>query len=331
MIKRAFILLGILFPMLGIGQSNFNQFKAQKHVIEGAKKLYSKSYEAALRDFEMAVSLDPYNKDVYQFRGEANYRLGRYDLALEDYDRALSIHDDVPELYYKRGLAHEQLGYYNQASRDYRYALTLNPQYSLAQRKLRNMDRRYDYDAEEEYYGDRYMPRSERDDRDYDDGDYDPRGYNDRGDPYVDPDNGDRYWWERDEEYERRSFLFEGENLYVQNSPEDVNITQIEVTPYVTRVTIQVVNQGRYTKRFYLEPPLSRKSMYITDREMEQKYHVTNIIRGKWGDTEIRPGGRATFVLEFERIPDDLEYFHLRTGESPAQSGLNFYGVILKK
>ncbi len=306
----------VLLPALLAGQSKFNQFKAQKYVIEGAKKLYKKQYDAALEDFEIAIKLDPYNRDVYQFRGEAHYQLDQFEASLDDFDQAIRIHDDVPELYYKRGLVYENMGYYNQASRDYRYSLTLNPQYSLAQRRIRRLDRKYDEDLDDNYYSD--------------------SGYPDRGEGTNDPDRkneevDDRYWWQRDRDSKSMNVVYEGDNIYVQDAPENMSIRKIELTPYVTRVELQVVNRDRTTLRFYLDPPLSRSSLFITDREMNEVYHITNIIRGKWGDTEIRPGGKTTFVLEFERIPDDLRFLHMRSGDATTDHAINFYGIILKK
>jgi len=110
-----------------------------------------------------------------------------------------------------------------------------------------------------------------------------------------------------------------------------MSIRKVELTPYVTRVELQIVNRDRTTLRFYLDPPLSRNSLFLTDREMNEVYHITNIIRGKWGDTEIRPGGKTTFVLEFERIPDDLRFLHMRSGDATSDRAINFYGIILKK
>ncbi len=311
---RKVLMMGlVILPALLMGQSKFNQFKAQKYVIEGAKKLYKKQYDRALNDFETAVRLDPYNKDVYQFRGEAYYQMNDFDAALSDFDKAIRVHDDVPELYFKRGMIYENLGYYNQAYRDYKYSLTLNPQYSQAERRIRSLDRRYnDYDEDGEYYSG-------------------GSAYPDRGESENTSGSNSGYWWERREQAEGKTTIYNENDIFVQDAADDMYIKKVELTRYVTRIELQVVNRDRTTRRFYLDPPLSRSSLILTDREMQQVFHITNIIKGKWGDTEIPTGGRATFVLEFERIPDDLRFFHMRSGGTSSKNPLNFYGIILKK
>lgn len=64
----------------------------------------------------------------YINRGVAYHRLGSYQLAIEDYDVALSISPNLADALKNRGLSYEAMGQYQEALRDFELFLTLIPQ-----------------------------------------------------------------------------------------------------------------------------------------------------------------------------------------------------------
>ncbi|MEM6630001.1 MAG: tetratricopeptide repeat protein [Bacteroidota bacterium] len=326
--KKA-ISIGILFvPLLFFGQSKFNQFKAQKFVLEGVKNYYKEDYSSAVRSFNKAVDLNPTNRDVYVFRADAFYQLDQYELALHDYEAALQVQGESAEIYYRRGMTFERLGLYREAVRDYDFALEQEPNFVKAQRRKSRIRKRQN------------DPTSS--------------GSDDWGYADTDEDASDPSWWEGTsepveedpgipgfEDPETRDVIrnvrvFELDNLFIRKSPKDMTIQRVELAEYTTRILVEYSNVSNTYQQLYLDPPSTRKALYLTDMRLQKKYHLTNIYRdegtsGNFRNNVIAPGEKMSFYLEFERIPDDLEVFQIRTGDRANTEKWNFYGVILKK
>lgn len=308
-------------------QSSFNKFKAQKFVLEGARKLYQNQYQASLSDFMAAAQLDPYNPDVYQFRAEAQYRLGNYQASLEDFDRAIIQHSNSPELYYRRGVVHEQLRNYREALYNYQDALARNSQYNDAWVALRRVRGKL---------GMADLPPNQTQIPSRDEGNrpYNPR---DREDviPAPDaPDNYDPYANDPWSDFESRAmnwYTYTGNRLDVGGVPNDyVLLDGIYITPSSTYVKFTVRNSNRSPLYFYLERPRSTKAFYLTDRLFQENYRLTGIFNGSFGRVRVAPGASVSFALEFERIPDDIRHLHLRAGQTPGKDAWNFYNIFLK-
>jgi serine/threonine protein kinase/tetratricopeptide (TPR) repeat protein len=69
----------------------------------------------ALRDFELAIELDPKNGDAYNGRGFVRVSLGRRDEALADADQALRLGPPSPRLLYNAARIKAQCGLANEA------------------------------------------------------------------------------------------------------------------------------------------------------------------------------------------------------------------------
>jgi serine/threonine protein kinase/tetratricopeptide (TPR) repeat protein len=76
-------------------------FRGWTHLVVDAPKL-------ALRDFELAIELDPHNGDAYNGRGLARVRLGRHREAAVDAEEALRQGPSSPRLYYNAARIYAQ-------------------------------------------------------------------------------------------------------------------------------------------------------------------------------------------------------------------------------
>ena len=83
--------------------------------------------DAALSDFNKAISLDPNYAQAYANRGLLHRQSGKLELALADYNKALSIDGNYAAAYLGRGIVHRQQGSHVQALADLNKAIALRP------------------------------------------------------------------------------------------------------------------------------------------------------------------------------------------------------------
>jgi tetratricopeptide (TPR) repeat protein len=83
--------------------------------------------EAALRDFNRVIELNPGLAVAYRNRAELLASLARFDEALRDYTRAIDGQPNDADLYRARGVALQRLGKFDHASADFDRALQLAP------------------------------------------------------------------------------------------------------------------------------------------------------------------------------------------------------------
>jgi len=62
-------------------------------------------FEAAIREYDAAISIDGPTEDLLSLRGGAKFRLGDYRGADADPSRAIELNDRDPHLYLLRGLS----------------------------------------------------------------------------------------------------------------------------------------------------------------------------------------------------------------------------------
>jgi tetratricopeptide (TPR) repeat protein len=84
--------------------------------------------EAALRDFNRVIELNPGLSVAYRNRAELLASLGRVGEAVRDYSRAIDGLPDDPHLYQARGAAWQRLGDFEQAQADLNQAIKLAPE-----------------------------------------------------------------------------------------------------------------------------------------------------------------------------------------------------------
>lgn len=75
-------------------------------------------HDAALEDFDEAISLDPSFADAYTNRGQAKFDLGMHEEAVADHGEAIRLRPDFAEAYFNKALARIKLGQTSEAAAD---------------------------------------------------------------------------------------------------------------------------------------------------------------------------------------------------------------------
>ena len=88
--------------------------------------------EAAMRDYEQAIRLDPTNPGAYINRATMLHARGEFEAAIKDYNEAIRFDPKRPLPFYNRGLAFRKLDRPDEAKRDMEEAIRLAPQYADA-------------------------------------------------------------------------------------------------------------------------------------------------------------------------------------------------------
>ncbi len=100
------------------------------YVNRGILYLLSRKIDAATRDFDSALSLDPAQPEAYLNKSVALHNAGMSSGAIASATRALELRTSKPALaYFVRGLAHEDGGNLRAAYADLVRARDLNPQW----------------------------------------------------------------------------------------------------------------------------------------------------------------------------------------------------------
>ena len=105
-------------------------------------------YDAAIKDYDKALSLKSDYAAAYSDRGLAYYGKGQYDAAIKDFDKALSLKSDYAKGYNNRGNALNNMGQYDAAIKDFDKALSLKSDYAEAYNNRGNaLNNKGQYDA----------------------------------------------------------------------------------------------------------------------------------------------------------------------------------------
>jgi tetratricopeptide (TPR) repeat protein len=88
--------------------------------------------EAALRNYDRAVALQPTNSEALNNRGNTLKQLNRFDEAIASYDRALAVNPLYAEALNNRGNALQELKRYDEAVKSYGHAVAVRPDYPEA-------------------------------------------------------------------------------------------------------------------------------------------------------------------------------------------------------
>lgn len=97
-----------------------------------AALIHLKDYDAALRNCDHALALNPQFPGAYNNRGTALRGLKRPAEALQAYDQAAALRPDDPEILNNRGVALSELGRNREAEDNYARAVALRPNYPPA-------------------------------------------------------------------------------------------------------------------------------------------------------------------------------------------------------
>ena len=104
--------------------------RAGTHVNRGILKLLGRNYDAAIRDFDTALALDPNQPEAWLNKAIAEMNAGKSAAALPLVDKAIQLKTSKPHFaYYVRGLAHEDTGNVRAAYTDLKRAQALAPKW----------------------------------------------------------------------------------------------------------------------------------------------------------------------------------------------------------
>jgi tetratricopeptide (TPR) repeat protein len=118
---------GLLDYMLALAPNSPNL-----HCNHGAFFLDRGDNGRALAEYNIAITLYPFDSAAYVNRGIAMSNLGQTDRAIEDYNKAIELKGDDPDAYTNRGVAYADKGAYPRAIADHNKAIELRPDFTNA-------------------------------------------------------------------------------------------------------------------------------------------------------------------------------------------------------
>lgn len=107
------------------------------HVNRGILHMLRRSFDAALRDYDAALRMNPDQAEAHVNKGIALLHRGGEAEAIAVLSKGIALNPESPEVaYYSRGVAHELSGDVNAAYRDYRQAAELKPDWQEPKTQL---------------------------------------------------------------------------------------------------------------------------------------------------------------------------------------------------
>ena len=110
---------------------------AGTYVNRGVINFMDKNYEAALKDFDLAVGVDDTIGEAHANRGAALVALKRWADSIKAIDKGLELGtDEMAKSYYNRAIAYEETGNVRNAYYDYMKAAELVPAWEAPKAQL---------------------------------------------------------------------------------------------------------------------------------------------------------------------------------------------------
>lgn len=111
--------------------------RAGTYINRGVLKLRRLNFEAATKDFNAAVAIEPNMGEAYVNRGAASIGEHRYAESLPDLNKAIALGVEEPaKAYFNRALAYEGLDDVKSAYFDYQKAVELSPDWQAPKDEL---------------------------------------------------------------------------------------------------------------------------------------------------------------------------------------------------
>jgi len=98
----------------------------QAYYYRGLIHAQQEDFQAALADFNQALSINPHMVEAYAARGTTYVSMGRPITALDDFNKALELKPDDAETLVNRGHAYMELSMYDLALADFNRAIELD-------------------------------------------------------------------------------------------------------------------------------------------------------------------------------------------------------------
>jgi PQQ-dependent catabolism-associated CXXCW motif protein len=89
------------------------------------------AYDAAIKEYGLAIGLDPEYAIAYRSRGNTYYLKGNYDLAIQDYDQAIGLDPKDSDAFNGRGNSYFAKADYQRAIEDYDEAIKISPRNAI--------------------------------------------------------------------------------------------------------------------------------------------------------------------------------------------------------
>jgi len=132
----ALLILGMVM-FLGRDASLFdnetaNRQEAMRYNGRGEGYADKGEYDAAIKEYTQAITLNPEYGEAYKNRGFAYNNKGEYDAAIEDMTQAIAVQWKYAKYYSNRGYVYKNKGDYDAAIKDFTEAIRLDPEYEVA-------------------------------------------------------------------------------------------------------------------------------------------------------------------------------------------------------
>ncbi|MDX2247290.1 MAG: tetratricopeptide repeat protein [Bacteroidia bacterium] len=340
--KRLILTALIAVPLCMLAQPNatIRAFKAEKLFAQGRTNYDNGDYRAAIDIFDQVAELDPDHPMVYELRGESYYKLENFEAAISDYSQAAKQHPESAELRNSLGVASANMGQYRAAASYFYEALQINPNHEYARKNLDIANRKLrEYAAAGNTKPGQNPNTGGRNNDDY--------GLFDRNNP-RDNSSGT---WEPDPKNKGNAILDRPdadspvpakpkERTYAQNkilvgnqSDPFVSIEQVKITETATLITFKVQSVGNTDFPIFLDKKGGANALYISDRAYKKSYRLLNVrsLQG-WPEKPfiLKPNQEKFFTVEFERIEDNIVFFHILEGQGNREGTWDFWDVELK-
>jgi len=350
----------ILFPLWTIAQPNptIRSFRAEKLYLDGLKKFQQRQFYDAIETFDKVVELNREHPNVYEARGDSYYQLKDYKMALSDYEEAIHLDRNNANLWNNAGVAAGDMFLYRAAANYFYEAMQLDPNHTDASenyeeaRRLLNQEgiaydaperpKPWENDYRDSYGNDNYgsSTGSSSGGRDRDNSGYSSGSSNStRPSKYNPTRPGDKK--EQEDNFEDipgrsnvREYLYKKPELSTGPSTDiQLKVDQVRITKNSTMLTFTLKNLGDKSFPVKLANTGSRDAWYLTDRSFDRTYRlkaIKNLDGWNQGRSyNLKARGTQLFIAEFERIDDDVFFFHLLEGKTTKPGAWNIYDIEL--
>jgi len=99
-----------------------------------------KEFQKALKILNVALLINPFNRDTRFYLGKAFYGKGNLNHAIKQTKKALEVEPNDPEIHFTLGLYYDKKGWHDMAVAEYQEALYLKPDYLF--NKLEKLNRK---------------------------------------------------------------------------------------------------------------------------------------------------------------------------------------------
>lgn len=109
-----------------------NKIEADFYINQGALGTIKGNYEAAMKNFDMALWCNPYHALAYYNRGVLYSRRQDYQRAIEDFTLSIKLDPSDSDAYDERGIVYTAMGENQLAIQDFERAIQINPNHANA-------------------------------------------------------------------------------------------------------------------------------------------------------------------------------------------------------